>query len=80
MSMFDFKTTTRIECVCRNAQCGLRRVTMPFEIYQRAHGIECDRCGLPMTCVAVSAPDRQGNAVVWSDVVADPVRRFLRLA
>jgi hypothetical protein len=56
----------RLTCVCRNPRCGLRKVSIPLDAHQRAHGVECDQCREPMVCVSVtSGRDPFGGETIW---------------
>lgn len=60
----------RVSLICR--KCS-RKVSLPYSDQQRAHGVECDRCGVPMTCVGVLAGrDPQGGLTIWSDLPEPP--------
>lgn len=66
----------RVSFVCRNPACGLRRVSLPSNLYDRPDSILCDLCLLPMVCHAVtSGADPYHGEIVWSDVKPDPATR-----
>jgi hypothetical protein len=66
----------RCSFVCRNPACGLRRVSLPQNLFGNPTSILCDRCLLPMECASVTAGlDPYHGEVVWSDVTPDPAQR-----
>jgi hypothetical protein len=68
MHRIDVLQPVRLTCVCQNAACGLRKVSVPLDTLQRAHGVECDRCQRPMTCVSmIAGRDPFGGETIWSD-------------
>jgi hypothetical protein len=72
MYRIDDLAPVRMTCVCQNAGCGLRRVSLPLDTHQRAHGVECDRCQRPMTCVSmIAGRDPFGGETIWSDRLLD---------
>lgn len=69
-------TPPRVFLRCLHARCGLRTVSLPLSLYNRSHGVECDRCGLPMTLTTVSVGvDRNGSSIVWQDAPASDEER-----
>jgi hypothetical protein len=68
----DDLTPVRMTCVCQNPACGLRKVSLPLDTHQRAHGVECDRCSWSMKCVSmIAGRDPFGGETIWSDRRAD---------